>query len=123
MSEASPIQRFLTPARLAWVLDAGHTTVEDWLKNGEIEHFRKGRLIRISPEAVFQFVASYTRRRDGGRIGLIGPIGNGRDLDWGRIERLIQLRVSESVSERVGERDISPSGIFLDANKLSGAAG
>ena len=58
-------QQFLTPKRLAWVMDVGESTVADWLRSERgrpplIAHFRQGRLIRIEPSEAARFVWQYT---------------------------------------------------------------
>lgn len=95
--------QLLTPARLGWVMDVGETTVASWLSSSkgrppQITHFRQGRLIRIEPAAVLEFIARNTvRARAGGTFNIQHPTSN-IELDWGRIERLITDQVRAALA-------------------------
>lgn len=81
----------LTPARLQWVMDVGETTVGEWVKNREIEYFKKGRLIRFSPEAVLEFIGRY---RVKARLKAAAPLNIEPGSEaWARLERLIRDQI------------------------------
>lgn len=105
MSEFGTSQ-FLSPKKLAWVMDVGETTVADWLKPGErgrppmITHFRQGRIIRVMPEEALRFVWAYTLRA-GDQNRSVEPL-NCRTLNpeqfevlAARLERHMQLQISD----------------------------
>ena len=54
--------QFLTPAKLAWVLDVSERTVGNWLSERWIPHVKiGGQLVRIDPQAAAQFILTHTR--------------------------------------------------------------
>lgn len=88
--------QLLTPARFAWVMDAGHSTVEQWLRTKQVTHFRKGRFIRIAPEAALAFILAHTVKSRWGMLpgpgfAAAAPALNEKQFGelWERIERLI----------------------------------
>lgn len=98
---------YLTPARLQWVMDVGETTVAEWIKNRELEYFKKGRLIRFAPEHVMAFINRYTVRPRRPAVGALssgapGGTANGAAAAdglppgamWTRVERLIVDQVN-----------------------------
>lgn len=84
--------QWLTPARVAWVLDVSERTVRQWYADNEIAHFRVGHVIRSAPEAVLHFILENTRR---GKAAPATALGTARldDQAWGRIERLIKVEM------------------------------
>lgn len=87
--------QFLTPARLAWVMDVSDRTVAEWTggrrRKPQIACFKKGHVIRFAPEAVLQFILAYTLL-PAGRAALPTPKLEPEQFEqlWQRIERLVQ---------------------------------
>jgi|ERR1051326_732433 hypothetical protein len=93
--------QMITPARLAWIMAVGETTVTEWNRKEEIKRFRKGRLVRYKPAEVLAFIARNSTRSKAGRQ--ISPIAGQAEDDakfWARIERLIADQVK---AQLVGE--------------------
>jgi len=83
--------QMITPAKLAWVFDIGHTTVEQWNKRRVIPFYKHGRLIRYQPGVVLDHIVRHTLRARGQEVensGLLMTEGA-----WVRIERLVELHV------------------------------
>jgi excisionase family DNA binding protein len=89
----------LTPKDVGWVMQVGESTVAGWLDRGELPHFREGRLIRIAPEAMLEFILKRTNVERGYRPG---PHIYGCDTvdatAWQRIERLIETAVESKLN-------------------------
>ncbi len=105
----------LTPAKVAWVMDAGHSTVEEWLRTKQLQHFRKGRFIRVAPEALLGFILAHTVKARWGMLAGPGlanaqPALNEKQFEqlWVRIERLIrtelEARILTTEAQSHGER-------------------
>jgi excisionase family DNA binding protein len=91
----------ITPKRLAWIMDVGESTVADWIANRDIDHFKKGRLIRFSPAAVTEFIVEYTVRKSrNARGGIAGPVTlqpDEWDKIWERMARLVEAAVESKM--------------------------
>ncbi len=87
--DPSPINsQLLKPEKVAWVLDVGHSTVEEWTRRREIASFKKGKVRRYSSQDVLEFILRHTvkARNANGAIQL-------QEADWLRIERLIDAHL------------------------------
>lgn len=89
--------QFLTPARLAWVMDVSDRTVAEWTggrrRKSQIAYFKKGRVIRFAPEAVMQFIWVHTllpARRDAGQAAPPKLEPEQFELLCRRVERFVQ---------------------------------
>jgi excisionase family DNA binding protein len=94
---ASLQSQFLTPARLAWVLDVCEETILREIKRKRIEATKVGRTYRVSPESALEYLKRSAVRANGiPAVGsqLVGNAAPGEAEEvWRRIERLIQSAV------------------------------
>ncbi len=102
----------LTPARVAWVMDAGHSTVEEWLGKGELGHFKKGRLVRIPPEELLRFIVRHTVKRRGAGSEMLGVQLAPDEFErlWGKIEKLVRTEIF-ATKEHKEDREVLPAEI------------
>lgn len=54
------MERFLTPEEVADRLAVNPKTIRKWLADGKLKGVKAGRLWRISPEAVYDFLARFS---------------------------------------------------------------
>jgi hypothetical protein len=88
--------QLLTPERVCWVFDIASSTEQEWrnMSPPAIAFFRRGRVIRYTPEAVLQAIAAGTAKAAGN--GAYGNGSHGFSAEaWVRIERLVELKVRE----------------------------
>jgi len=86
--DPSPINsQLLKPEKVAWVLDVGHSTLEEWTRRREIASFKKGKVRRYAPADVYEFILRHTVKARNG-TGAV-PL---QAADWLRIERLIEAK-------------------------------
>ena len=92
--------RMLAPKEVAWIMSVGESTVAGWLDRGELAHFKEGRLIRVAPDALLDFILKRTRVERGYRRGAAGPAEHPAELsagDWARIERLVDTTIQSKL--------------------------
>lgn len=83
---------WLAPGDIQRIMGVAESTVAQWFKEREFEHFKKGRLLRVEPGEFFKFLVGYTARRRGNALP---AVASGRlapdqvELLWQRIERLL----------------------------------
>lgn len=91
--------QLLTPAGLAWVMNVSDRTVCEWTggrrRKPQIACFKKGRVIRFTPEAVLHFIMVHTvlpaRKDPALPPGTVPKIPQEQfELLCQRIERLVQ---------------------------------
>lgn len=83
--------KYLSPARLAWVLDVCEDTVLREIARKRIDACKVGRLIRIPPEAALRYIARRTVRAQESLPFAGGARMHPDEFDelWRRIERLV----------------------------------
>jgi len=116
--------RFLTPARLAEVMDVSDSTVEEWIRKKRLPSFKAGRVRRFAVEDVLEFVRSYTVRAKvkSPKSKVQGPngIADGRwpiaddGVTWERIERLVRTEIDRVEQRR---REGAKSERFLNGGR------
>jgi len=103
--------KMITPAGLARIMDVGERTVATWTggrkRKPQIDLVRVGHVIRFSPEAVLKFILRHTVRSSNGGVYQLSP--EQMDLLWARIERLIELSLTEKISGSAQERTCLPT--------------
>lgn len=89
-------QRFVTPARLAVIMDVSDSTVEEWVRRRLLPSFKVGRVRRFAMADVLAFIKAYTVSRmpaNWKRLELDRLPANTEQALWERIERLIDTRL------------------------------
>ena len=90
--------QWLTPEKVAWLLDISVRTLRDWNRRRVIPFDKFNDLVRYDPAEVL----AYLKRNRRASRGLQTPAGAaghpGEDMDWQRIGRLIQLEVESHLT-------------------------
>lgn len=94
--------QLLTPERLRWVLDIGESTEAQWRAQKAIAFFQRGRVIRYTPAAAWEFITRHSVRARGVASSKFQVPSS--ELDWQRIERLIADQVRARVNAERGVR-------------------
>jgi excisionase family DNA binding protein len=95
--QVSLTTQWLTPAKVAWLMDVGESTVAEWYQSGELEHFKHGRKVRIPQEGLLKFIYGRLRRSRSGTEPAQELSQEQLDVLWRRIERLILATIEAQI--------------------------
>lgn len=78
-------------------MDVSDSTVEEWVRRRLLPSFKVGRVRRFAMDDVLAFIKAYTAR---GKAESRNQKAEITELDWARIERLIEARLSRAEQQQ-----------------------